>query len=189
MQVLSLSSRYCTSFTLETDHKPLEWLKSHKQSHVWSQHLEQWSLKLRAYDFKVDYRPGKENLCADSLSRLPLSLVAWEKSMTLQQLSTAQDQDLEVLSIVRAQLKDHPSVMPTAPKWQKFSLFRYKQPWPHIKSNISSGEKSPTMVNERADACCCSPVPATILSHDQSGHQGAERTFDSQPTGWAWPKW
>ena len=29
-----------TTFTLETDHKPLEWLESHKQSHARSQRLE-----------------------------------------------------------------------------------------------------------------------------------------------------
>jgi len=45
-----------TSFILETDHKPLKWLQSHKQSHAHSQHLEWWSLELRAYDFKVVYR-------------------------------------------------------------------------------------------------------------------------------------
>ena len=65
-----------TTFTLETDHKPLEWLESHKQSHARSQCLERWSLELRAYDFRIMYRPGKDNLCADSLSRMPVSLVA-----------------------------------------------------------------------------------------------------------------
>ena len=35
-------------FTLETDHKPLEWLESAKVSHAHSQSLEQWSLELRA---------------------------------------------------------------------------------------------------------------------------------------------
>ena len=71
-----------TTFTVETDHKPLEWLESHKQSHARSQCLERWSLELRAYDFRIMYRPGKDNLCADSLSRMPVSLVAWEKPIT-----------------------------------------------------------------------------------------------------------
>ena len=33
-------------FTLETDHKPLEWLESAKASHARSQRLERWSLEL-----------------------------------------------------------------------------------------------------------------------------------------------
>jgi len=65
-----------TCFTLETDHKPLEWLESHKQSHARSQCLEWWSLELCAYDFRIAYHPGRDNQCADSLSRLSVSLVA-----------------------------------------------------------------------------------------------------------------
>ena len=63
-------------FTLETDHKPLDWLESAKVSHAHSQHLERWSLELHAYDFKVVHYPGKDNCHVDSLSRLPTSLVA-----------------------------------------------------------------------------------------------------------------
>ena len=35
-----------TTFTIETDHKPLEWLESHRQSHAHFQRLERWSLEL-----------------------------------------------------------------------------------------------------------------------------------------------
>ena len=64
-----------TYFTLETDHKPLEWLESHRQSHARFQRLEWWSLELRAYDFKITYRPGKNNQCADTLSGCPVTIV------------------------------------------------------------------------------------------------------------------
>ena len=36
-------------FTIQTDHKPLEWLESSKTSKAHSQRLEHWSLELRAY--------------------------------------------------------------------------------------------------------------------------------------------
>ena len=49
-----------SSFTLETDHKPLEWLESHKQSHAHSQWLQRWFLELQTYDFHIVYHPGKK---------------------------------------------------------------------------------------------------------------------------------
>ena len=78
-----------TSFTVETDHKPLEWLESHRQSHAGSQRLERWSLELRAYDFNITYRPGKHNQCADSLSRLPVTIVGWDQPLNAQQIGKA----------------------------------------------------------------------------------------------------
>ena len=84
---------------LETDHKPLEWLESAKASHACSQHLEQWSLELHAYDFKVIHRPGTGNSHVDSLSRLPVSLVALQTPMTITKISKAQRND-SILSLV-----------------------------------------------------------------------------------------
>ena len=54
-------------FTLVTDHKPLEVIYGSKGKP--SARIERWVLRLQAYDFKVVYRPGKENI-ADVLSRL-----------------------------------------------------------------------------------------------------------------------
>ena len=115
-----------TCYTLETDHKPLEWLEPHKQNHAHSQPLERWSLELRAYDFRIAYRPGKGNQCANSLSRLPVSLVALENPTTLQQIATAQEQ-VPVLSLVCTQLRDHPDTVPASPNWRKFPFHCYKQ--------------------------------------------------------------
>jgi RNase H-like domain found in reverse transcriptase/Reverse transcriptase (RNA-dependent DNA polymerase)/Integrase zinc binding domain/Integrase core domain len=51
-----------------TDHKPLVALKT-KQIQG-SDRLVRWRLRLEVYDYSIQYRPGKENLCADALSRL-----------------------------------------------------------------------------------------------------------------------
>ena len=113
-------------FTLETDHKPFEWLESAKVSHARSQCLERWSLELRAYDFTVVHRPGKDNCHVDSISRLPVSLVAIQAPMTAAEISSAQRND-PTLSIVVQALESNDAR--TATKWKQFPLRRYHQIW------------------------------------------------------------
>ena len=96
---------------METDHKSLEWLESHRQSHAHSQHLKRWSLELQAYDFNIIYRPGKSNQCADSLSRLPVTMVGWDQPLIAQQIGKARQQD-STLSVVHAHLHANPSSTP-----------------------------------------------------------------------------
>ena len=86
-------------FTIQTDHKPLEWLESSKTSKAHSQHLEHWSLELRAYDFDIVHRPGNVNQNADALSRQPIALVAFAPPINAEQLTAAQKQDA-TLSLV-----------------------------------------------------------------------------------------
>ena len=57
---------YGRKFTLETDHKALEWLMT---KHEPTGELSRWAIELQAYDFVVKYRKGSENVVADALSR------------------------------------------------------------------------------------------------------------------------
>ena len=57
---------YGREFELQTDHSPLTWLKTLKDK---NSKLARWSLLLQQYRFKVSHIPGKENLCAEWLSR------------------------------------------------------------------------------------------------------------------------
>ena len=81
---------YTTSFTVFTDNNPLTYiLSSAKLSAVghW------WVAELADFNFDIKYRPGKSNIDADMLSRLPLDpmnkwktvLQKWKRMQSVQQ--------------------------------------------------------------------------------------------------------
>jgi hypothetical protein len=57
---------YGRHFTLESDHRPLQYLNSSDSK---SPRLMRWSLALQPYRYTVKYIRGKDNFCADLLSR------------------------------------------------------------------------------------------------------------------------
>ena len=68
---------YGRSFTVFTDHRPLEWLMSKPEP---AGRLQRWALKIQEYDMKIGYRPGKSHQNADCLSRIPKNLGAIPKT-------------------------------------------------------------------------------------------------------------
>ena len=170
-----------TTFTIERDHKPLEWLES-RQSHARSQHLERWSLELRAFDFNITSRSGKHNQCADSLSRLPVTIVGWDQPLSAQQIGKAQQQD-SILSVICENLRTNPSSAPVSSDWRRFPLLRYKQLWSQLTlsdSVLYHIVKSTTMVEKKWLFIVPKSLQKHFLTeaHDHAGHQGAERTLD-----------
>ena len=61
---------YGQSFTIESDHRPLEMICK-KNLTAAPARLQRMLLRLQHYDYKIKYKPGKEMILADSLSRLP----------------------------------------------------------------------------------------------------------------------
>ena len=63
-----------SQFTICSDHKPLQHIFTENKPipTLASARIQRWALTLGAYDYKIQYKPGKENLNADVLSRLPL---------------------------------------------------------------------------------------------------------------------
>ena len=56
-------------FTIQTDHRALQWLDSVKDSHS---RLTRWSLALQPFQFRVEHRKGRANMNADTLSRFEI---------------------------------------------------------------------------------------------------------------------
>ena len=54
-------------FTIQTDHRSLEWLHRLKENNA---RLTRWSLSLQPYNFVVEHRAGSKNGNADALSRV-----------------------------------------------------------------------------------------------------------------------
>ncbi|XP_029904245.1 LOW QUALITY PROTEIN: uncharacterized protein K02A2.6-like [Myripristis murdjan] len=65
---------YGRNFTIVTDHKPLISLFNETKPvpQMVSPRVQRWSVWLRAYEYHIVYRPGKQHVNADALSRLPL---------------------------------------------------------------------------------------------------------------------
>jgi len=57
---------YGQHFTLESDHRPLEYLQT---SHSQNPRIMRWSLAQQPYRYTVNYIRGSENVVADYLSR------------------------------------------------------------------------------------------------------------------------
>ena len=62
---------YGKSFVMQSDHKPLEMI-SKKSLTAAPARLQRMLLRLQRYAYSIQYRPGKEMILADSLSRLPM---------------------------------------------------------------------------------------------------------------------
>ena len=166
-------------FTIHTNHKPLEWLKSTKASRAHSQRLERWSLALRAYDFEIVHRPGNANQNADALSRRPIALLGIIPPIAAEQITAAQKKDATLSSVY--ELVDHKSTPPKAGKWRQFPLKRYRQIWPQLvihQSILCRKQSSPTM-NDKYLIVVPQSLQKTFLrlAHDESGHQGIDRTL------------
>ena len=64
---------YGREFVLVTDHKPLCTIFGHDKGipTLAAARMQRWAIILGAYQYKIEYIPGAENVCADCMSRLP----------------------------------------------------------------------------------------------------------------------
>jgi hypothetical protein len=86
-------------FVLKTDQKSL---RSLLDQSLQTPEQQAWLHKFIGFDFQIEYKPGKENIPADALSRM--YMLAWSepKLQFLQDLQRAVQQDTELQLIVKA---------------------------------------------------------------------------------------
>lgn len=68
---------YGRKFTIVTDHKPLTWLNTLKET---NSRLTRWRLRLSEYDFNIIHKSGKLNNNADALSRIKINALDKDNS-------------------------------------------------------------------------------------------------------------
>ena len=54
-------------FRIRTDHKSLKYLL---EQHISTMDQQKWLVKLMGYDYEIEYKPGRENVAVDALSRV-----------------------------------------------------------------------------------------------------------------------
>ena len=168
------------SFTLMTDHAPLQWLSAQKMQGL----LSRWALAMQEYMFDIVYRKGTENTNADSLSRNPVP-TAHPVAITSSQLIIADIQRAQLNNPVIKQIHDALSNSPsTKPKGTQSLLKRYLQVWHQL--SIADGVVCRTYKPGSSQHSVMVPLlPASLhksaiyQSHDipTSGHQGITKTL------------
>ena len=71
----SLLYLYGRHFTIHSDHQPLKHIFGDKKGIplMAASRIQRWALTLSAYEYTIEYCPGKKLQNADALSRLPLN--------------------------------------------------------------------------------------------------------------------
>ena len=75
-----------TKFQVYTDHIALQYLKRIKES---TGRLARWSIYLQGYNFEVQYKPGREMVCADFLSRIHHEPAQRERRLSIDFISAS----------------------------------------------------------------------------------------------------
>lgn len=68
---------YGTKFKILTDHKPLTFSLSAKNTNA---KLKRWKAYMEEHDYSIEYKPGKSNVVADALSRIVCSMTGTQHS-------------------------------------------------------------------------------------------------------------
>ena len=173
------------SFTLVTDHAPLQWLSAQKMEGL----LCRWSLAIQEYDFTMLYRKGSLNTNADALSRCvnPEAVSASTQIQTRhtkEELITAQQNDPVVRELSQALHQN--SAKPTkSGEWGQSPLIRYRQLWPQLTlvEGIVCRKYTP---GPTKDLITVPIIPDSLRQkvlyhcHDSptAGHQGIDKTLE-----------
>jgi hypothetical protein len=198
-------------FTVLSDHESLKWLQTQGVATL-SDRLLRWVEYFSLYDFQQEYIPGELNVFPDGLSR-PATTVCvvltdgqvatWDLWTMAAQLNATQEV-VPVKSSLVAGLTETSFITPFREAIVKAQ--DEVQEYATIKSSLRRAEGPPPaerMLYQLVDDCLVVPEPDGHLRlvvptpelqlaicrhcHDESGHQGIQRTLHAITSFFYWP--
>ncbi|KAE8984627.1 Transposon Tf2-9 polyprotein [Phytophthora rubi] len=162
-------------FVIYTDHTSLRTATS--SPHL-SQRMARWLSFFAEYNFTVEYKPGKQNVLADALSRRPdyeLAHLAYLESPLYELIREAYADDDDLAGLVEALSAPNKAVELTARQCSR--LHRYSVVEGLLYYQVDEGDESRIVVPNDED------LRHRVLyeAHDTplSGHLGREKTYTS----------
>ena len=190
-------------FTVYTDHKPLKYATKFRPD---GGRLGRWALFLQNYNFTTQYKTGKSNSNADSLSRIPIAEPSQDD--TAQQADshpTVELCSIEPLDMVRMQ-RQCPLIRPfyqfhhddILPKDNKLANIICRTQDKYIIDEdgllyhitFPGNRRKPEMMIKQLVVPKCQQHAVITSHHDNlmgGGHQGIDRTFASISLRAYWP--
>lgn len=203
---------HSATFTIYTDHRPLEHLLN---SPIQNRKIQTWAMSMTGYNCSIQYLKGKENVCADLLSRAvdvkedqvasPIDiddrnyLVGAINSNLMEPEEFAFDENVE-----------NSSEAPERPTLQGIDIIREQESDKNIldlKMRLKNGRATKTeqkryIVMDEVVYYLSQPddeplirlyIPSHLRKrvlvqyHDESGHMGVDKTFHSIKQKYFWP--
>ena len=177
---------YGRTFTIYMDHNPLKWLFTLKCP---GGRLARWTETLKAYDFKVEYRPGKSNTNADALSRMPVVSVISPPKFEFANIKELQNKDQSIAQLVTylqtgelpGNSSDDRKLISKADQYV-------------LQDGILYHLYSPTTPYRRQETRCQLVIPRNLIDeilvsmHDDvtAGHLGVAKTYDKIRQRYFW---
>lgn len=177
-------------FHVETDHRPLQWIKSAKDPRG---KLARWALKLQEYDFTIRHVPGSENHLPDILSRTPdtkdlpdvaFGAHAMEIEGDITALQQAQRADAVLSRVIDAVLSgERPQESSELPGMKVFTA-RWKDLW------VSSAGILMIRVDDRKSVPVIPSSQRKMLVTEahKLAHTGCTRTYEMIKQRAYWPR-
>ncbi|KAE9049336.1 hypothetical protein PR001_g3411 [Phytophthora rubi] len=169
-------------FVIYTDHASLRTATS--SPHL-SQRMARWLSFFAEYNFTVEYKPGKQNVLADALSRRPdyeLAHLAYLESPLYELIREAYADDDDLAGLVEALSAPNKAVELTAR--QRSRLHRYSVVEGVLYYQVEGGDEPRIVVPNDED------LRHRVLyeAHDTplSGHLGREKTYTSVARHFWW---